>query len=91
MPDGLLVASLNCLGEAFNPFEFLSESNEDGCKQLEIAAHALTIEVFVEASGSVLLSGASPAGAAVALGRRLRAVSRAGRHAGRAPRTISAN
>ena len=69
MPDGLLVASLNCLGEAFNPFEFLSESNEDCCEQLEIAARALTFEVFAEASGSVLSSGASPTGAAAALGR----------------------
>ena len=42
---GLCVATLNCLGEAFNPFEFCSKTNLAGCETLQDVGHLSSGEV----------------------------------------------
>ena len=63
--DSMLIGTLNCLGEAFNPFEFLSASNLASCEKLQRAARALTLPE-IEASGAL---NAQPAGGEAALTR----------------------
>jgi len=68
----VLVGSLNCLGEAFNPFEFLSSANLEGTELLQSAAEGLTWEAFAATCGERLLSDtatAMPTGGADALAR----------------------
>ena len=63
--NNLLIGTLNCLGEAFNPFEFLSASNLASCEKLQVAARALTLP-DIEASGAL---NAQPAGGEAVLTR----------------------
>ena len=64
----LLVATLNCMGQGLNPFEFLSSANAAGCEELQKVAAALTYEAFVAACGdTVLTADAAPTGGTEAL------------------------
>lgn len=59
----LMVGTLNALGDALNPFEFLSEEPEmkAGCEKLHAAADALTWQVFAEGVGDLDVSEATAA------------------------------
>ena len=67
--DTMVLGTLNCLGEAVNPFEFLSETNFSGCTELQKAADELTYEGFTEKCTADVLEGAAPPGGAEALAR----------------------
>jgi hypothetical protein len=57
----LCVGSLNCLGDAFNPFEFLSDDPNfrTACDKLHTAADVLTWDEFMAGSVKVDLSSAA--------------------------------
>ena len=61
MPAELLVGTLNCLGDAFNPFEFLSEDAafRASCDKLHAAADALDWDNFSKGCGNIDIKAAT--------------------------------
>ena len=61
----VMVGTLNCLGEAYNPFEFLAASNSASCEQLMATARALPLSAL-DSSGAL---GTPPTGGEAVLSR----------------------
>lgn len=64
MSASILVGTLNCLGEAFNPFEFVASSNAAHCDTLHAAIKSLSYADLVAACGAGMLEAAPAEGGA---------------------------
>ena len=60
----IFVGSLNCLGEAVNPFEFLSSENAVNVEALQKVALSLTWDAFTAACGAEVCAALPPGGEA---------------------------